>query len=149
MKTLKRILVPVDFAESSRASLEYALGLAEAYGASVDVLHVWLTPAYVSPAIAVQFASGRTETLTRIAETEAQSQLSDFLEKIPKPKHVPMKTMITYGVPHEVIGKLAPEYDIVIMGTHGRRGIAHAMLGSVTERVLRTSPRPVLVVRAS
>jgi nucleotide-binding universal stress UspA family protein len=146
MRDFKNILVPIDFAECSRAALQHALAFAGRLGASVEVMHAWFTPAYVSPSIAVSIGASNTEILEEIAVREAKSQMADFMEGVKKPAGVTLRTSIAYGVPAEVILERAKSFDLIIMGTHGRSGLNHLLMGSVTEKVLRTSPIPVLVV---
>lgn len=148
MFDIKSILVPVDFAECSKRGLEKALELARNYGASVTVLHTWVLPSYVSPSIAVSYAHGRTEELDAFARREAEDQLAQFMETVQKPAGVRIQHEIAYGSAHEVILARAKEHDLVVMGTHGRTGLNHVFLGSVTERVMRECVCPVLVVNA-
>lgn len=146
---LERILVPVDFSEGSKAALEYAQGLAGRFGASVDVLHVWFTPAYISPAVAVQVARGEIETLELVARREAEQQMQSFLDGVPNPEGVPIATRIEYGYEPQAIVDIAKSYDLVVMGTHGRSGLSHFIIGSVAEKVIRQAPCPVVCIRAS
>lgn len=145
---LERILVPVDFSEGSRAALEYAQGLAGKFGAHIDVLHVWFTPAYISPAVAVQVARGEVETLELVARREAEQQMTSFVESVPNPDQVAISTRIEYGYEPQTIVDIAKDYDLVVMGTHGRSGLSHLIIGSVAEKVIRQAPCPVLCMRA-
>lgn len=142
------ILVPVDFSDGSRAALEYALGLAGTFEARIDVLHVWYTPAYISPALAVQVARGETETLELVAQREAEQQMRAFIESVPNPDGVPVSARIAYGHEPNTIIEAAKGYDMIVMGTHGRAGLSHLIIGSVTEKVIRQAPCPVVCVRA-
>lgn len=145
---LDRILVPVDFSEGSKAALEYAQGLAGRFGAKIDVLHVWFTPAYISPAVAVQVARGEVETLELVARREAEQQMQSFLEGVPNPESVPIAARIEYGYEPQAIVDIAKDYDLVVMGTHGRSGLSHFIIGSVAEKVIRQAPCPVVCLRA-
>jgi nucleotide-binding universal stress UspA family protein len=147
MLEIKNILVPIDFADCSRRALELALELAESYGAKIKLLHTWVVPAYVAPSVAVSIA-GRMEPLETLARREAESQLATFLGQVRNPTKIPMDAEIAHGLPEELILDRAGDCDLVVMGTHGRRGFAHFAIGSVTEKVMRRSPRPVLVVNA-
>lgn len=144
----EKILVPVDFSDCSKAALHYAQELARRLGASVDVLHVWYTPAYISPSVAVMMADGKTEALEVIARTQAQHQLDEFRRSVEQVEGVLVNNRIEYGYEPDVILKMATEYDLVIMGTHGRTGMAHLFMGSVAEKVIRRAPCPVIAIRA-
>lgn len=149
MHAFRRILVPVDFSSSSRAALDCALVLADQLGATIDVLHAWTAPAYVSPHVAVQIGTaGQAQTLEQIAREEAQREMNAFLGDLPAPKSGEIRMRIEYGFEAEVIIHAAVDYDLVVMGTHGRKGLAHLFMGSVAERVVRQSLTPVLTVRA-
>jgi nucleotide-binding universal stress UspA family protein len=147
MSTCKSILVPIDFADCSKRAVELALEIAAATGAKIKLIHVWLTPAYVSPSVAIAIGR-RTESFEELARREAQSQFTDFIQSIPNPREIPLEFEIIYGSTHDVILDAATKHDLVVMGTHGRRGVARFALGSVTEKVIRACTRPVLVVNA-
>ena len=146
---LQSILVPVDFSNGSKAAPEYALGLAGKFEARIDVLHVWFTPAYISPAMAVQVARGEVETLELVAQREAEQQMRAFIEAVPNPEDVPVSVRIEYGYEPKTIVEAASGYDLVVMGTHGRSGLSHFFIGSVAEKVIRQAPCPVLCIRSS
>jgi nucleotide-binding universal stress UspA family protein len=147
MFDVKRILVPIDFAECSERGLELALQVAEKYGAEVKVLHVWSVPPYVSPGVAVSLGAGNIEVLESIAQREAEKSVFATIEKVKRPSGVKISTQILAGIPSEAILEQAEACDLVVMGTHGRKGIAHLFLGSVAEKVIRACSRPVLVTR--
>ena len=145
---IKAILVPVDFSACSRRAFEWALEIARAFGASVDVLHAWTAPAYVSPTVAVLVGSGSpAQTLEAIARQEASRQLAEFLNSFGPIAGVPVKTRIEFGFEADVIVAAAQAYDLVVIGTHGRKGISHLIMGSVAEKVIRRATCPVLTVR--
>lgn len=145
MLELKRILVPVDFEACSRRALRVALSLARASGAVVDVLHVWVPPDYVSPAHAVALGKGDARALEEVALRESRIQLWDFIDRTGRPPDVEVRATVSYGLPHDVILEMAGGYDLIVMGTHGRKGLSRLVMGSVAERVLKQSPKPVLV----
>ncbi len=145
---LERILVPVDFSQGSQAALEYALGLAGRFEARIDVLHVWFTPAYISPAMAVEVARGEVETLELVAQREAEQQMRTFIEGVPNPEQVPIAVRIEYGYEPKTIIEAAKSYDLVVMGTHGRSGLSHFFIGSIAEKVIRQATCPVLCIRS-
>lgn len=149
MHAIKRILVPVDFSECSRAALQYALELAAHYDALVDVLHAWQAPAYVSPYMAVRLTkSGKaSETLEILAFKQASEQMNSFVDGMKLPPGVKVGVRIELGLEDHSIVRAAKNYDLVVMGTHGRAGLSHFFMGSIAEKVTRSSPTPVITVR--
>lgn len=142
--SIRTILVPTDFGETSDHALEAALDLAKQLQAKVHLLHVYQVPVYGFPDGA--FVPG-PEIATRISEA-AQKGLDHVLERYAS-RGVPMtKALSTGGAAEEIVAvaKQLPA-ELIVMGTHGRGVIAHALLGSVTERVVRTSTIPVLTIR--
>lgn len=138
-----KVLAPIDFSETSRAALAYALDLVSPGGALV-VCHVVddipLTYGYVGIAVP-------PPELTQRLTEEATRELESFVPKT-LPEGVRLDSRVLHGVPFAGIVGLAQEenVDLIVMGTHGRTGLKHMLLGSVTEKVVRTSPCPVLVV---
>jgi nucleotide-binding universal stress UspA family protein len=141
----KRILVPTDFSPGAEAALENAIDLARSYGATVVLMHCYGLPTYSYP----DLGGGITADYMSALEQYAREMLGAILEKH-KDAGVPIATALYAGVPWEQILRAIGEHSIglVVIGTHGRRGIAHALLGSVAEKVVRLSPVPVLTVRA-
>jgi nucleotide-binding universal stress UspA family protein len=117
MIAIERILVPHDFTDHGRAAHDRARGLATVFGATCAVLHV------------IERAG------------------TDAADEPPDPASAAVQ--FRHGVPHEEIVRCAREQaaDLIVMGTHGRRGVAHLLLGSVAEKVVRTAPCPVLTIR--
>lgn len=143
---IRKILVPVDFSVCSRHALEYALSLAPALGARIDVLNVWNAPVRSSSG---EKLGARGQTLEAIAQTECEREMSEFLAKVARPDNVALSTAIKFGDPDVVIVEAAKGYDLVVMGTNGRSGIQLFVVGSVAENVVRRAPCPVLTIRAS
>lgn len=144
MKTFKHILVPTDFEKASAGALEVAVFLAQACGAKITLLHIWEIPIYPNMNFMVN-----SESITRV-EDAAVNHLADALEKLRKVLPA-ADSKLKAGQPGpailEAIAELKP--DLVVMGTHGRRGISRAILGSVAEKLVRFSAVPVLTVHAS
>jgi nucleotide-binding universal stress UspA family protein len=141
---MKIILVAVDFSDSSEAALAYAVELAKPLGAKLVVMHSYELPIYGFPDGAL-IASA--EVATRIMQG-AQTGLDAMVER--HKKEAQIDTVVRQGVPWEEVRAVAEEVDadMIIIGTHGRKGIARALLGSVAEKILRTSTRPVLTIHA-
>jgi len=141
--TLRRILVPVDFTETSDRALGYAIELARKFEATITVMHAYQIPVYGFPDAAYITAS---EIATQISNA-AQTRLDAIIETN-KTSGVQMNAILRDGVPWEEVNNVAAEThaDLIIIGTHGRRGLARALLGSVAENVIRTSTVPVLVI---
>lgn len=138
----KNILVAVDFSETSDRCLEVAVELAARFDGKIHILHAYEIPALGFPD-GVLVAS--SEVVSRISNA-AQTALANLAEKW-KTK-APIETMLRTGVAYEQVNAVANEIDadLILIGTHGRRGIARALLGSVAENVIRTSTRPVMVI---
>jgi nucleotide-binding universal stress UspA family protein len=147
MITLKNILVATDFSEPADAALAYGRALARTFNATLHVLHV------VGP---VSFAVYGAETyaasvpqLQREIEDAARKQLDNLLvdnDERPLPTR---RVLITADAPALAIVEHARRecIDLIVTGTHGRGAVAHLLMGSVAERVVRTAPCPVLTVR--
>jgi len=142
----KRILVPVDFSPPSDAALQYARNVAARYGASLHLLHVAEDPyrAFYSAEVFVPQVEGlREEILSDTArQLTARLQPSDITQL-----HATAESII--GTPAGSIVEYAAgrDIDLIVMGTHGRGGMAKLLMGSVAERVVRMAPCPVLTVR--
>ena len=145
MTTPKRILVPLDFSEQSARALAYAKMLAEACGASLDLLHVVPNP-YVSDASGLYTSLPQAflddferEARTRLEETLTAVEQGTFTVQYAVQTGDPLVEIVEYA-------RHAP-VDLIVMGTHGRTGVSHLLLGSVAERVVRTASCPVVTVR--
>ena len=140
--SLKRILVPTDFSDCSLDALEYAAVVASQSKASVELLHV-LEPVYYGLDFTFEHAGERDRKRKQIAQ--ALEDVSADLSKA----GILVKTCIRGGMPPDTILEYVQTSasDLIIMGTHGRRGLSHLMTGSVTEAVLRRGRCPVLAVR--
>ena len=144
MPDYRLILCPVDFAKPSQRALETALDLAQRLKVAVRVMHVFQLSATALPEVATDDLKGIEDVL----ESRLQEKLDSLVKGIAKPG-VEISAGIAEGVPYvEIVrGAKALHADLIVIGTHGRTGLAHMMLGSVAERVVRTSDVPVLTVR--
>ena len=145
MDAIRTILVPVDFDSSSEAALEQAVRLARAFGARIKLLHV--LPFSLSDVSAELFYAG-PNTSVRL-RTAALKNLGDLGDRFRR--NVTIDHEIREGIAwDEIVGAATQlEADLIVMGTHGRRGGLRGLLGSVAERVVRVSSVPVMTVRAS
>ena len=145
MTPIKTILVPTDFSEPAAYALSYAVELAEKLGAKVLVVHSWELPIVGFPdGVLVPTADVAAHFLT------ACGQAIDDLIAPYRSGHVEVSRLLRQGDPRSTVLVAAAETgaDLIVMGTHGRRGLSRALLGSVTERLIRTSPVPILSVHA-
>lgn len=146
MIDLKRILVPTDFSKPSQNALTYAAAFAEKFGAELHLLHVVQDLAlFIPDMVTVTPPIGPTvEQLTAGVRVAFERLVKENkLEKF-KTTH-----FVREGTPFYEIIQYAKEKDIdlIIMGTHGHSGLAHVLMGSVAEKVVRKAPCPVLTVR--
>lgn len=148
MEDIRRILVPVDFSDCSRAALEAAAGLARRHGAAVEVLHVHDAP-WTPDAVKVRTEDGRELHPDEYLAVESERQLTELIELTPALADVEHGTAVRRGVAYEVIltRARAIEADLIVMGTHGRTGLRHLLMGSTSEKVMQGAPCPLLVVR--
>lgn len=144
----QNILVPFDLSEVARSAFGHALVLARAGRGSVDVLHV-VEPHYPSMGGAVGSAMSLAAADLGPQSTFAQEQLSTLENRLAAVYGVEVRTKVVTGVLPDTIleeGRVLGS-QLVVMATHGRTGLKRWLLGSVTERVLRLCPMPVLVAR--
>jgi nucleotide-binding universal stress UspA family protein len=144
MATYSRILVPVDFSDSSQVAMSKACDLARDFDAEVHLLHV------------VEFVSAVHHPMTQLGPLHQQvlfqlkAAATEELQKLPPTEFGPKRVVraVRTGHPTSEIAAYAREkgMDLIVMGTHGRTGVSHFMLGSVAERVVRVAHCPVLVV---
>jgi nucleotide-binding universal stress UspA family protein len=147
MKTIKKILYATDFSESSVPACDYALTLAKLAGAKIHVLHV-----------IGEFADRRKSMIQpeamALLEREVEIQAVKEMGAFCKEKFdgdIPYTTEVVMGIPFQEIIKKAGELsaDLIVVGTHGRTGLEHVIVGSTAERLVRRSPVPVLTVRVT
>ena len=146
---VRRILVPVDFSECSRTALGVAWEWAQMLGGTIDVLHVWTVPSFIPPGMTVMGLGPTEQSLLELIRTRTDDEMRKFVSEAEARGIAINAASSEPGVAAKAIVERAEtgDYDLIAMGTHGRSGIEHALLGSVTERVVRRSHRPVLTVR--
>jgi len=142
---VQRILVPMDFSDTARKALQYAVPFAVAFEAEVVVVHV-LQPFSIPPEIG--YAPPQWAVTQRELMESAREGLDTLCVREISAR-ARSEVLVREGVPWQEIVAAAREHkaDLIILATHGRTGLKHALLGSVTERVVRHAPCPVLVVR--
>jgi nucleotide-binding universal stress UspA family protein len=141
---IKKILVPIEFADPSHHALEYAIALARRLDASILLVHAYEIPVYGIPDGALVATAEAVAHITSAAQQGLDAAIERCLAA-----RVPATGELRLGRPVDVILEVAREAkaDLIAMGTHGRKGVARAFLGSVAEAVVRSSPRPVLTLR--
>jgi nucleotide-binding universal stress UspA family protein len=146
MIDLHRILVPTDFSKHSENALAYAAAFADKFDAELYLLHVVQDLALFVPE-AVTNAPPLIPPLDQL--TAAVHEAMDRLIDSHQLRRFTVHSEVREGSPFYEITRFAKELDIdlIIMGTHGRTGLVHVLLGSVAEKVVRKAPCPVLTVR--
>jgi nucleotide-binding universal stress UspA family protein len=142
----RRILHPSDFSRASAAAFRQAIAMAKADRAELLLAHVVVFPTqivgdgYLSPMV--------YDDLTRSMRAEGQKQLDKLVTKA-RTRGVRARSLLLEGVPADAINRAAraKRADVIVLGTHGRTGLARLFMGSVAERVVGGAPCPVLTVR--
>lgn len=144
-----RILVPTDFSEPSNAALDYAKTLALRFGGSLHLLHVVDDSAVSSICAAGGYVPDFPDVSSSVTRGEVESRLQGLLSETERERLRATSTVV-YGPVSTTIVDMAGDManDLIVMGTHGRTGVTHALLGSVAERVVRLASCPVLTVHA-
>ncbi|MCW8804632.1 MAG: universal stress protein [Ignavibacteriaceae bacterium] len=144
---IKKILFPTDFSRCAEQALAYAVLLAEKYGAEIHVLHI--VTLFEDQPSAISEGISETEEMIRKLEDIAEKQLNKVVDShgADDMKIIALSKRGISAAP--VILEYASDnnIDLIVMGTHGRRGIEHLLLGSAAEEVVRMSPCPVFTVR--
>jgi nucleotide-binding universal stress UspA family protein len=144
MYVIRNILVTTDFSDFSTSAVEYAASFALLYGAKIHLIHV-IEPGSV---VGVRNIELNASTLDAELEANAQEEMRKFVYWKLK-NNTNLEQVILRGDPHKEIVKYAQEHDIdlIVIATHGRSGLAHILMGSVAEKIIRLSPMPVLAVK--
>lgn len=147
MKQFSKILLAIDFSEGSDNAFDYALSLANKYSAKLVIVHVINEPVdlrgfYVPHISFENLEKEIAEGAEKMMEHFCSENLKDFAH---------YDKFVLTGVPYEEIIKKADECeaDLIVMGTHGRKGMDHILFGSTAERVVRSARVPVMTVRLS
>jgi len=145
MNPFNKILIAVDFSENSNYAFDYALTLAKQFDAELTVMHVINEPidlrGFYVPHISFEQLEKEIEAgAAGMMQKFCQEKMGDFSNYL---------TCLVNGIPYEEIIRKAKEIDasLIVLGTHGRTGLDHIIFGSTAERVVRSSPCPVLSIR--
>jgi len=146
MAEVRRILCPIDFSETSRAALRWAVELARRFSAELTLLHVYQAPTLSMPDGMVV---GGPDVLTDIAH-QVDESLRAWRDEAEALGATGVSIDSTLGATYPEITRYAADraVDLIVIGTHGRTGLAHALLGSTAEKVVRHAACPVVTVRA-
>jgi nucleotide-binding universal stress UspA family protein len=142
MPNVTKVLVPVDFSEHSERALAYAVDLAKSFRAAVHLVHVYPVTAFAAPPLIPG------PVVVGQFRDESQRVFDELMARVKRDYSSELTGTLSEGVPHVEILRCASDVhaDMIVMGTHGRTGFEHLLLGSVAERVVRGSTVPVLTV---
>lgn len=145
MAAFTHVLVPTDFSEAAERAVDLAIDVAEKYGARLTLFHAsWLPPdAYAAYADHGGGSDWSSDAVAAAARKTLETALATVRARYPS-----AESAVSFGEPwHQILESAAERgADLIVMGTHGRRGLAHAVLGSVAEKVVRGATVPVLTV---
>lgn len=146
MRGYARILVPVDFSPSSVAAVQHGKLLADAFGAQLELMHVWVPPRYVAYDVPMTGAGDEATSLQEAAEGYARGELKKLADELGLDESVGRS--VRTGPIAQVIVERAQELDasLICMGTRGQGSLDRPVMGSVATRVAQLAERPVLVV---
>jgi len=144
----KSILVPTDFSEYSDKALEQAIDLAKQYQSKIHLLHVIgiVHQCVIDYCLDAQSVS----ELENITVKSAQDMAQDQLAKFPDAKQVDIEMIVRQGIPYDEIIKYQTEkkIELIVIASHGKTGLLHYMMGSVTNKVVKTAKCPILLIRS-
>lgn len=146
-ESINRILVPVDFSAHSDKAAGYATTLGKTLRAQVTLLHVVQDPFVTGAGQAEAFVPNMPELLNELLQA-AYAQMAELEGRLLS-RGFTVHSAVIKGVPaHEIIEYARTgAFDLIVMGTHGRTGLSHALLGSIAERIVQKAPCAVLTVR--
>ena len=146
MIKIEKILFPTDFSEHSKHAFTYALSFAKEYGAQLHMLHVVEDVQYL--ANAYMFDVPMMPSFADMEENR-QKEMEEFIEREVTDASIKIEKSIRHGRPFlEIIQAAKDEsVDLIVIATHGRGGLEHALFGSTAEKVVRKAPCPVLSIR--
>lgn len=143
----KNIVCATDFSDASSPAVDMAVGFAKQLGAKLTLVHVVQVPSYLGWDDGPAMASVHDAYVAEIRK-KAEEDLAQAAGQITsQTAGIEVETSVLDGVPHQVLADLSKEADMLVLGTHGRTGLEHLLIGSVAERTVRLSECPVLTVR--
>lgn len=148
MLKIQKIICPVDFSNCAQQALNYAAELAKQFDAELSIVHAYEDPAaYVTPMPMSGYVGPGAELLLELRK-QLEVRLSQTKAEV-ETRGVRVRSELLEGTPYRVVLDWAKEYgaDMIVVGTHGHTGLTHALLGSVTERIVRMAHCPVLTIR--
>lgn len=141
-KTIRRVLVPIDFSEASERALQHAYELAMTYGAEIVVLH-----AIEEVVLPMAYGVAPKQVDAEAVRPDVESALAELLKKHVGIEHARAEVRVGYP-PQQILEAIEEESaDLVVMGTHGREGLNRLLMGSVAERIVRHAACPVLTLQ--
>ena len=149
MIEIRRILVPMDFSECSRRGLRYAVAMAERFGSEIVLVHAIEAPLNLPPQTLVRLdPEGPAMPIMDYVREAADRRLNAMLAELSLAS-IPAQGVISVGDVRDVVLENAKTHnvDMIVMGTHGRKGLRHLLIGSVAEDIVRRSEVPVLTTR--
>jgi nucleotide-binding universal stress UspA family protein len=143
-----KVLVPIDFSKCSQPALDTACFIARRFQATLQLLYIWEPRRYVVPEAMVNMPGQPSRPLVDLARQRAGEQMSQVIAAL-RAQGCTVEGRSEVGFPTERIVEIAAEegFDLIVIGTHGRTGLSHLLMGSVTEKVVRHAHCPVLTVR--
>jgi nucleotide-binding universal stress UspA family protein len=143
--SFKHVLVATDFSSCSARALDLGIELAKQFDAQLTLVHTWEVP-NLGYGAALYFPGDMLTPIEQAAQSHLDSATKELQQRFPSAKSV-LRAGVAWD---EIIAAAASvNADLIVLGTHGRRGVSHALLGSVAERVVRLSPVPVLTARGT
>jgi universal stress protein A len=142
--TPRTIVVATDFSEQAEKATRYAIDLARRLDARVHLVHAWLFPPITTPEVGGPLVAGLINDLEREAAKALELALARY-----SGAGIPVEGTVVTNDPRDGVVDAAAKLgaDLIVVGTHGRRGLTRALLGSVAESIVRSATCPVLVVR--
>ena len=143
----KRIIVPIDLSDCSRIALEYAVATARAHSSKLTILHVY-EGSYVEPYIKAANSEEEADEIMKEIERVNETKYDEFLTTVDL-SGVEYEKLLKKGIPETDIVETAMEQqaNLIVMGTHGRSGIKHILIGSTAEEVVRTVHCDIIIVK--
>lgn len=147
MNTVTKILVPVDFSDYTSQVITYAANLARRFEAPMELFHAWEPITYVRPEGYIVLSQAEMDRITK----SFSEDLAKFEQIAKAAGATTVESRVFQGYPATSIVSRAKHgnFDLIVMGTHGRTGLKHLLIGSVAENVVRSAPCPVLTVRST